>query len=194
MSDQLAVPEIGADATDAMVDLETLGKAPYAPILSIGACAFTMGYEPIIDTFYQAVNLESCMELGMRPDGDTIKWWAKQEEAARSQAFHDPEQVSLPLALDAFTDWYNSRPMRMWGNSARFDCGLLEAAYKLCRKEVPWQWWNEGCYRTVKNLPGARSVALQRYGTHHNALDDALSQAVHLRSIYRALGLSKVAA
>lgn len=190
-----AVLAAEAQATDAMVDLETLGKQPYAPLLSIGACAFTlMDDEPITDLFYQAINLESCIELGMRPDGDTIKWWAKQEEAARSRAFNDPEQVSLPLALDAFTDWYNSRPMRVWGNSARFDCGLLEAAYKLCRKEVPWQWWNEGCYRTVKNLPGARSVALQRYGTHHNALDDAISQAVHLRSIYRALKLSPEAA
>lgn len=183
-----------ANATDAMVDLETLGRQPYAPILSIGACAFTMDDSPITDLFYQAVDLESCMELGMRPDADTIRWWVKQSEDARLRAFHDPEAVTLPLALDAFTDWFNSRPMTTWGNSARFDCGLLEAAYKVCRKEVPWQWWKEGCYRSVKNLPGARSVALQRYGTHHNALDDAISQAIHLRSIYRALKLSPEAA
>jgi exodeoxyribonuclease VIII len=177
-----------------MVDLETLGTQPCSPILAIGACSFSMVEEPIFDTFYQTIDLESCMELGMRPSGDTIKWWVKQDEAARNSAFLDPEQVTLPLALDAFTDWLNSRPLTLCGNSTRFDCGLLEAAYKLCRKEVPWQWWKEGCYRAIKNLPAARHIPLQRFGTHHNALDDAISQAVHMGTIYRALGLDKQAA
>jgi 3' exoribonuclease, RNase T-like len=182
-----------SEPTDAMVDLETLGTAPYSPVLAIGACAFSIDDSPIVDLFYQAVDLESCLELGMRASGSTIKWWMQQEEDARAQAFNDVEQVKLPLALDAFTDWWASRPMSVWGNSARFDCGLLEAAYKVCNKELPWDWRAERCYRTVKNLPGARSVALQRYGTHHHALDDAISQAQHLRSIYRALGLSTIA-
>jgi DNA polymerase III epsilon subunit-like protein len=178
----------------AMVDLETLGTQPFSPILSIGACAFSMDDEPIVDVFYQPIDVESCLELGMRPSGDTIKWWMQQEEGARASAFHDPEQVTLPLALDAFTDWINSRPLIVCGNSTRFDCGLLEAAYKVCRKEVPWQWWKEGCYRAIKNLPAARGIKLERFGTHHNALDDAISQAVHMRKIYRALGLTQVAA
>lgn len=178
------------NAGHAMVDLETMGTQPYAPILSIGACAFSMDGEPIADLFYQTVTLESCLELGMRPDAGAIEFWMGQPEGAKQGWLKNPNAVTLPLALDAFTDWWNSRPMSMWGNSARFDCGLLEAAYKLCRKEVPWSWWKEGCYRTVKNLPGARSVALQRYGVHHNALDDAISQAYHLRDIYRTLKLS----
>lgn len=179
------------NATDVMVDLETLGRNPYAPILSIGACAFTFDDEPIADTFYVAIDIASSIDLGLRPDGDTIKWWAKQEEAARSRAFNDPDAVSLPLALDAFTEWMHSRPVDVWGNSARFDLGLLEAAYKACRKEVPWEWWRECCYRTMKRLPGAKQTPLERFGTHHNALDDAISQAVHLRKLYRALGLTQ---
>lgn len=179
------------EPTECMVDLETLGTQPFSPILSIGACAFRLDEDgPIADVFYQAVDLESCLELGMRPSGGTVKWWMQQDEAARARAFHDPEQVKLPLALDAFTDWLNSRPLNLWGNSARFDLGLLEAAYKLCNKEVPWQFWNESCYRTVKKLPGAKGVPLVRYGTHHNALDDAISQAVHLRQLYQKLGLT----
>lgn len=181
------------NATDAMVDLETLGTHPYAPILSIGACAFTMDESPIDDLFYQAVDLESCIDLGMRPSGPTIMWWMQQADEARIRAFNDPAAVKLPIALDAFTDWLNSRPLSVWGNSARFDCGLLEAAYKVCNKELPWSWWKEGCYRTIKNLPGAKRIPLERFGTHHNALDDAISQAVHLRKLYRALGLDQLA-
>jgi DNA polymerase III epsilon subunit-like protein len=176
------------EPTNVMVDLETLGKRPYAPILSIGACAFSFDDQPITDLFYQVITLESCLDLGMRPDAGTLQWWMLQSLEAQT-VFHAPQAVTLPLALDAFTDWWNSRPMDLWGNSARFDCGILEAAYHLCHKELPWEWHRERCYRTLKTLPGARSVSMQRFGTYHHALDDALSQAVHLREIFKALKL-----
>lgn len=173
-----------------MVDLETLGTDPYSPILSIGACTFrTDDNAAITDAFYQAVDLESCLQLGLRPSASTIKWWMEQSDTARAAAFNDPQAVKLPLALDAFTDWLNSRPVKLWGNSARFDLGLLEAAYKACGKEVAWRFTKEACYRTIKSLPGAQPVELQRLGTHHNALDDALSQALHLRAISQQLQL-----
>jgi 3' exoribonuclease, RNase T-like len=181
-------PEPG-EPKDAMVDLETLGTDPYAPILAIGACAFNFDEAPIEDLFYQTVDVESCLELGMRASGSTLKWWMQQADAARSEAFNSPLAVGLPDALDLFTEWWNSRPLHFWGNSARFDAGLLEAAYKTCHKIVPWHWPRERDYRTIKHLPGAHSITLQRFGTHHNALDDAISQALHLRSIFRALKL-----
>lgn len=174
----------------AMIDLETLGTDPYSPILAIGACALRLDdNEAITDAFYQAVDLESCLKCGLRPSASTIKWWMDQGEGARRAAFMDPEAVTLPLALDAFTDWLQSRPLKLWGNSARFDLGLLEAAYKACGKEVPWRFRDEACYRTIKALPGALTIELQRLGVHHNALDDALSQALHLRAINQTLQL-----
>jgi exodeoxyribonuclease VIII len=42
----------------------------------------------------------------------------------------------------------------------------------------PWRHWNDRCYRTVKSL--YPDVKLERVGTHHNAVDDAESQARHL--------------
>lgn len=177
------------DATEAMVDLETLGTQPYSVILSIGACAFRFDQDPITDTFYQAITLESCLSLGLRVDASTIVFWMGQSDEARAAAFPS-DAVTLPLALDAFTDWVNSRPLRIWGNSARFDMGLLEAAYRACGKEIPWKWSREGCYRTMKNLPGVKdAVPFQRVGTYHHALDDALSQADHLRKIFEHLHL-----
>lgn len=193
----------------AMLDIETLGRKPFCPLLSIGACSFRMtGDVPptevdgdanlltnvIVDVFYQAVTLESCLELGMKPDADTLAWWmglqeSSPSEAARRQLFADPQAVKLPLALDAFTTWLNSRPLQLWGNSARFDLGILEASYNVCGKELPWSFRNERCYRTVKNLPGARDVELVRFGTFHNGLDDAISQALHLRAIDERLQL-----
>src|ERR1700731_2020740 len=112
-----------------------------------------------------------------------------QQNAEAQEVFTDPEAVTLPLALDAFTDWMNSRPYTLWGNSASFDCGLLADAYKACGKEIPWRFYREGCYRTIKNLSGARDVKLDRIGTHHNALDDAISQAQHMQLICKKLNL-----
>lgn len=177
----------------AMLDLETLGKKPFCPILSIGACAFRMdGVMTDPDTFYLAVTLESCFAVGLRADASTIEWWmtdAHVSQEARDNAFAGAERVSLPAALDAFTDWLQSRPLQLWGNSARFDLGILEAAYQACGKEAPWDFRQERCYRTIKTLPGAADVPFTRIGTYHNALADAMSQAMHLREINRKLQL-----
>ena len=131
------------------------------------------------------------MALGLRPSAGTITWWLTDKsvtDEARS-LFVDPHAVQLPLALDAFSDWINSEPVEMWGNSAAFDCGLLAAAYTACGKETPWAFWRERCYRTVKSLPGAEDVKLVRTGTHHNALDDAKYQALCASIYLKRLGV-----
>lgn len=173
-----------------MVDLETLGTDPYSPVLSIGAVRFRFDDEPfaVEDTFHQVISLESCMELGLRPSASTISWWMQQSAEARS-IFTPNVGLPLPNVLDNFTDWWGSRPDEIWGNSISFDGGILKDAYRVCKKEVPWAFWKERCYRTMKSLPAVQDVSFERIGTHHNALDDALSQALHLREIYKALGL-----
>lgn len=191
---------------DAMIDIETLGRRPFCPILAIGACTFRMNGDGVegdpnlpanivVEPFYVAIDLESCMEVGLKADASTIKWWMGSDptnvptDEARQRAFLDPKAVKLVHALDAFTDFLQSRPLKLWGNSARFDLGILESAYIACGKEPPWEFYNERCYRTIKNLKEARDVKLQRYGVHHNALDDAISQALHLRAINDRLHL-----
>ena len=185
----IAVPFI--EPNHAMLDLETLGKRPYCALLSIGACAMRLDRdEPITDLFYQPITLESCFEVGLKADASTIQWWMTNEhvtQEARDNAFQPG--LPLPEALDAFTDWLQSRPLQLWGNSARFDLGILEAAYLVCGKEPPWDFRLERCYRTIKNLPGAAGVEFVRVGTYHNAVHDAVSQAIHLRQINMQLQL-----
>lgn len=182
---------------DIMLDLETMGTEPFAPVIAIGAVRFDAGNAATVppalvqDTFYQPITLESCLAVGLKPSASTITWWLTHPSVTPEARalFTDARAVPLPNALDAFTDWYNSSEDTLWGNSARFDNGLLAAAYAACGKQVPWLHWNEGCYRTLKNLPAARGIKLVRSGTHHNALDDALSQAHHLCAIVKHLSL-----
>ena len=65
-----------------MIDLETMGKNKDAPIVSIGAVFFTPETGDIGQEFYAVVSLESAMEQGATPDGDTILWWLKQSPEA----------------------------------------------------------------------------------------------------------------
>ena len=54
------------------------------------------------------------------------------------------------------------------------------------RIKPAWPYRNNRCYRTLKGLLPA--IELERSGTHHNALDDAITQARHLQKIVRTLG------
>lgn len=174
-------------AVQVMLDLETLGTKPYCPVLTIGAVRFEVGDMQPMHPFYQAIRLESCLEHGLKPAAGTIDWWMKQSQAAQDAAFRDEKAVDLPEALDRFTDWMGSRPDYVWGNSALFDNGILEAAYFACGKQLPWKAFHERCYRTLKSLPGMEQFKLQRAGTHHNALDDAVTQARHCRAMLQHL-------
>ncbi|MBJ5080118.1 3'-5' exoribonuclease, partial [Salmonella enterica subsp. enterica serovar Corvallis] len=50
-----------------MIDLETMGKKPNAPVVSIGAVFFDPQSGEIGPEFYTAVSLESAMEQGAVP-------------------------------------------------------------------------------------------------------------------------------
>lgn len=181
---------------DDMIDLETMGTARFSPVVAIAAVRFKADDITSLsldrrDVFYQKITLESCLDVGLKPSASTIEWWLTDPsvtQQAREATFTGDDRVKLPVALDAFTDWLNSAPDTLWGNSAAFDLGLLADCYKVCGKEVPWIFYQEACYRTLKNLPAVRHLKMQRLGIHHDARDDALSQAFHLCQIVQQLG------
>ena len=165
--------------THIMVDLETLSTRTNATILAIGAVKFDTERK-VYHRFYEAVQTPTGIP-GFHISGDTMDWWAQQSEEAR-KVFVDPNAVPIDVALTEFASWAtsdcNKKDIRIWGNGAAFDNAILSTAYTLCEIEQPWNFWNDRCYRTMKHLvPGP---ALIRSGTHHNAVDDAESQALHL--------------
>ncbi|WP_054413031.1 exonuclease, partial [Escherichia albertii] len=62
-----------------MIDLETMGKNPDAPIISIGAIFFDPQTGDMGPEFSKTVDLETA---GGVIDRDTIKWWLKQSREA----------------------------------------------------------------------------------------------------------------
>jgi inhibitor of KinA sporulation pathway (predicted exonuclease) len=168
-----------------MVDLETTGVDPGCAILTIGAVAFDESFTEL-STFEAAISYEESQRLGFSDNEDTMRWWLQQNKVAHDAAFcgrYGPE-----IVLPEFSDWLSSYDVRyIWGNGASFDNAILEAAYKKLGIEIPWRFYNNRCYRTVKGL--RPTMELERVGVHHKALDDAISQLRHMKKIYNITGL-----
>lgn len=166
---------------DIMLDLETLDTRTSAVILSIGAVRFdahTVG--SIGEMIHLHVDIDSNLAVGRTVGGSTIEWWLDQDEDARKKIL-EGEKIPLPNALSALRNFINDED-RVWGNGAAFDNVVVADAFKACGMEQPWRFWNDMCYRTLKNV--FRNVPKPKFeGTVHDALDDAVNQAKHLQAI-----------
>jgi hypothetical protein len=152
-----------------MVDIETLGTEPGCAILSIGAVRFDGGQ--LGDTFYETISAQSCQNKGLSIDAGTLEWWLDQDEEAQDVLSGG---LGLAWALAEFANWYDDAD-EIWANSPSFDCEILAAAYDAVDKDVPWDFWQERDFRTLKNLPVAPEI--EHSGVEHDALDDAKHQA-----------------
>lgn len=182
----------GSRVTDVMLDLETLGTRPGCKILAIGAVVF--GPDGLGKEFYTPVDHGSQVMMDP-PDPSTVEWWARQSKEAQAAVFDVEGAPTLPVALTKFNSWLASVAVadargkllvNVWGNGADFDNPILGEAYHRTNMSQPRSHYSNRCYRTLKNL--APEVPLtSRIGTHHNALDDAKSQAVHAVNLMRHL-------
>ena len=170
-----------------MLDLETMGNGPNAAITAIGAVKFDPDKGEIVDTFYLKVNLESSVKCGGVIDTSTIVWWLGQNEEARAEMQKKGEHINL--SLDRFRMWLGDNGQtRIWGNGAAFDNVILTSAYKNSGLTVPWDFWNDRCYRTVKAM-FKQTPTVEKPTVAHNALADAEAQAKHLMLIAKTHGL-----
>lgn len=172
---------------DVMIDLETLGTRPGCVILSIGAVFFNPNLaeeHALGQEFYRVVSRQSCLDAGLFEDAATVRWWREQTSEAR-QVLIDAEgenSLLLSVALSGLAGFLSQHEgglenVRVWGNGSDFDNAILAACYSAVNCELPWKFWNNRCYRTLKAIkPGPKPV---RIGTYHNALDDARTQAMH---------------
>ena len=176
-----------------MVDLETMGTRPNAPIISIGAVSFNA--DGIVDTFYRNVSLHGSVRSGAVIDPSTVMWWLRQDAQARAALEDAQDGVdgggahSLESVLRDFGQLrciYGDSLKGVWGNGATFDNVIIQESCRRLGVPQPWEFWLDRCYRTVKSM--YPNIKMERSGTHHNALDDARSQALHLIEITKAAG------
>jgi hypothetical protein len=182
-----------------MLDLETLDTASSAVVTSIGAVAFdpyTAGYAGFGAKFYVELvdDMAAQQQRGRTISGDTVRWWMWQGQAAQRlfSDLPDPEvqRVATVTALTMFSDFVErngGRNAEIWGNGADFDNVILGSLYEAFDVKRPWSYSRNRCYRTMRSLHWA-PTRTDRFGVHHNALDDAITQAEHLQKIMAAIG------
>jgi hypothetical protein len=176
--------------TDVMIDLETLATSTDAVILTIGAVRFDpFGSdikEPAMDSFYVKVDIDSCDELGLVSNDDTIAWWAQQSKEAQAEAFEGGDRVHIREAFDRLYKFCWGAK-RVWSNGAAFDVPICEHVYKKLNKAIPWSFWAVRDVRTAFDLginPNRPPVMA------HHALQDAWNQAVGIQNVYNTLRTS----
>lgn len=179
----------------AMVDLETLGRKPGCKVLSIGAVTFGLGEFPR-EQFYVPITRASQEMYGLTEEAETLAWWERQSDEAKVSAFNDPAAKSVEAALAEFAAWLKlaaalrgagAKTTYVWGNGAGFDNPILREVYEKCGVAVPWLWYNDRCYRTLKAQAPHIKIGEDARRCFHHALDDAQVQADHAVEILKWL-------
>jgi hypothetical protein len=174
-----------------MLDLETMGKKSKSAIISIGAVEFDINTGETGREFYAKVNLQSCFNVGLIANGETIEWWLMQSEAARKMAA-DSKGVSLTIALCNFRVFMIDLGIdttQIWGNGARFDIGILEDAYDACQLSNPWNFRLERDVRTLVSFaPKVKENAVfNTNGIEHDPIADAKFQIMYCTAVWQHL-------
>jgi len=179
------------EPVNVMLDLETAGTKPGAPILSIGATSFFPGdafRQHIRTQFYEKILYHESLVLGFTSEIETLAWWDKQDKSVREEAFSG---LSSPAhVLQCFTAYLRDLGgnILLWGNGSDFDNVLLAAYYHRLRMTLPWDFRGNRCYRTLKGMPRVVIPAKPApVGHAHNSLDDAINQANHAELILNNL-------
>ena len=173
-----------------IVDIETTGVNPPAPILTIGMVFLDFDPyrdnantgEPDITTYYLGVDQQECIG---ETDKETMSWWGRQDSAVRDAAFY-PKKT--PNVFQEFVDIVEREaPDYFWGNAPDFDFGHLGAQLKAKGLKLPWYFWQLRDIRTVRGFwlydekPIENKLGLKGFKKHH-ALYDALEEAQVLKS------------
>ncbi|GDO36835.1 exonuclease [Escherichia coli] len=173
-----------------MIDLETMGKNPDAPIISIGAIFFDPQTGDMGPEFSKTIDLDTA---GGVIDRDVIKWWLKQSREAQSAIMTD--EIPLDDALLQLREFIDENSgeffVQVWGNGANFDNVILRRSYERQGIPCPWRYCNDRDVRTIVELGKAidfdARTAIPFEGERHNALDDARHQAKYVSAIWQKL-------
>ncbi|EII1505270.1 3'-5' exoribonuclease, partial [Escherichia coli] len=173
-----------------MIDLETMGKNPDAPIISIGAIFFDPQTGEMGPEFSKTIDLETA---GGVIDRDTIKWWLKQSREAQSAILTD--EIPLDDALLQLREFIDENSgeffVQVWGNGATFDNVILRRSYERQGIPCPWRYTNDRDVRTmvalglVMDFDARTTIPFE--GERHNALNDARYQAKYVSAIWQKL-------
>jgi hypothetical protein len=163
-----------------MIDMETMAVSPNAVVLSLGAVHFNPYGNGYGEKIYFRIDLDDQDKLGREIDPETIKWWGLQDPKIMEEAFSEEGRIPLADAMDQFHKFaWNCDAY--WSHGATFDLVIIENIFRQLNKPLPWNYWQLRDTRTLFDLGFDPDMP---QGSKHDALQDAIRQAVGVQNIY----------
>ena len=172
-----------------MIDIETLGTKPGSVILSIAAVEFDLCTGETGREFFRNIRLQDSLNLGLKIDGNTLIWWMNNKAEALKLSTDNGEDLFTVLEdLYVFIRHRGANNVFVWGNSNRFDLGLLEAVYdKVPGTPIPWDFHNERDVRTLVSFAPEIKDSWKKVGVEHHGLSDCINQIGYCSAIWNHL-------
>ena len=175
-----------------MIDLETMGKGSKSAIVSIALVLFDLNTGKIGATFKRNIDLQSCLDAGLKVDGDTVMWWLEQSDKARESILKNTQSLSkVLLAVSNLIKSFDPQ-LEVWGNGAKFDLGILTDAFEAVNLPLPWIHWNERDVRTLVSFAPHIKKEMPFDGVKHNAVHDCYHQIKYCSAIYNKLKINNI--
>jgi 3' exoribonuclease, RNase T-like len=176
-----------------MLDFETLGhQAPHCVVLSLGAVVFNR--EKYLGEQEWLFNVQEQLDKGRRVSASTIAWWFGDKVTPEAQSvipLAEKEGKDLVSVMMSFNKFQHdligdqTKDIRVWGNGAAFDIAIAESLASMAKIGVTWKFWNQRCYRTLKQMFDIEKN-VSRTGVKHSALGDAKFQATCVAEFLQA--------
>jgi hypothetical protein len=193
---------------DVMIDVETFGNEPGFVVISVGAYVFDpfgkplpdeapvcdWGFDPADPAFMGNISWASATDLGLRVDGDTLRWWILppgEEPSAKAFESVIRDQKPLPKTLHQLNGFLARHGIHnVWAKDPNFDCAMLDACYKVCHVDKLWDYEQERSVRTMRWLALEAGMILpEPVGVPHNPLHDAFNQVREVMCVVEQLHL-----
>lgn len=168
-----------AQSLSVMLDLETFGTSPQAPVVQIAALPFDLSTGEFFatDGFYMTCVPDLRKYVS---DYSTLKFWlTTTTPEARVAVFANEQARPLAEVLLRLRQWTMDRGLSkqpLWALPASFDIVILENAFRTEEIQWPWHYNVPRCLRTVYELAGITKDQRIRPENEHDAMSDAVSQ------------------
>ncbi len=179
------------DYIDVMMDIETLGTDPGAPILQIAAKTFkrNTAHEDWMALHVDIkVDMQSCLDLGLtKITADTLQFWFNQDRDTAQSVLFGGDRVLIRHAIIELNAWAQQLDGQVcwWAKGPDFDNVLVEAAAGLAGMVVPWKYNSKRCVRTLQDISDCPDSRLKQLSWFREPDHDALADCEQQIDIVR---------
>ena len=181
---------------DIMLDLETMGVGVLPAVTEIAAVSFIRDTGEILDEFHECIDLQDCIDCGLKVSASTVSFWIEQDIDSRLSYLRSQRNaVSLHDALTNFSGWIESiteeNDIMVWGNGILSDNVWIQSAYESSNFiRSPIEYWQHNDVRTIVDLGSFLGLPNHKVetdfdGVIHNPIDDCKHQIKYLCSYFK---------